>query len=66
MPPNSSGIAERADADLVRLSRIARGSRSSGFITHSRCQFWRMNGVTKSFTKARQLSRASRCSSESP
>jgi len=45
-------------------SRIERGRRSSGCISHSRCQFWRMKGVTKSSTKARQLARISFCSSD--
>src|SRR5438552_6615002 len=63
-PPNSSGTPRVRIPILSACSRIARGRRASGSISHSRCQFWRMNGVTKSLTKARQLLRIKRCSSE--
>ena len=63
-PPNSSGTPSARMPILSACSRMARGRRASGSISHSRCQFWRMNGVTKSSTKARQLSRISRCSSD--
>src|SRR5213075_1754230 len=60
-PPNSSGTASVRMPILSACSRISLGSRSSGAISHSRCQFCRMNGVTKSSTKARQLSRIIFC-----
>src|SRR5712692_7990164 len=63
-PPNSSGTPSVRMPILSACSRIARGRRASGSISHSRCQFWRMKGVTKSSTKARQLARISRCSSD--
>src|SRR6266513_3884372 len=63
-PPNSSGTPSVRIPILSACSSMERGRRASGSISHSRCQFWRMNGVTKSSTKARQLSRISRCSSD--
>src|SRR5262249_5466479 len=47
-------------------SRMRSGSRSSGTIDHSRCQFCLMNGSTTSSTKSRQLCRIIRCSSDRP
>ena len=47
-----------------RLRGSRGGSRSSGVMLHSRCQFWRMNGMTTSSTKSRQDCRIRRCSSE--
>src|SRR5580704_14141917 len=44
--------------------RISGGSRSSGFIDHSRRQSPRMKGMTVSSTKSRQLCRINRCTSE--
>ncbi len=49
-----------------RLRGSLRGSRFSGVMSHSRCQFVRMKGVMTSSTKARQDSRMRRCSSERP
>src|SRR5882762_7007244 len=63
-PPNSSGTPSVRMPILSACSRMARGRRASGSISHSRCQFWRMKGVTKSLTKARQLARIMRCSSD--
>src|SRR5262249_5302746 len=59
----SSGAAGVGVAMLAGAWRISGGSRSSGVMSHSRCQFWRMNGVTTSSTKSRQLCRIRRCSS---
>src|SRR5882672_11844804 len=64
MPPNSSGTPSVRMPIRSACSRISRGKRASGSISHSRCQFWRMKGVTKSLTKARQLARIIRCSSD--
>ena len=59
--------AERADARPCRRPRGFRGgSRSSGVISHSRCQLPRMNGITTSSTKSRHDCRIRRCSSDSP
>ena len=59
--------AERADADLLGALRgYCSGSRSSGTIDHSRCQFCLMKGRTTSSTKSRQLCRIMRCSSDRP
>src|SRR6266850_1061940 len=66
MPPYSSGTASVRMPMRSACSRISAGRRASGSISHSRCQFLRMKGVTKSSTKARQLSRIIFCSSESP
>src|SRR5262245_8038929 len=64
IPPNSSGMPSVRMPMRSACSRMARGRRASGSISHSFCQFWRMKGVTKSFTKARQLARIMRCSSD--
>src|SRR6266511_2514527 len=66
VPPNSAGTPRVRMPILSAPSRISGGSRSSGVMIHSRCQLRRMNGMTTSSTKARQLCRISRCSSESP
>ena len=49
-----------------RLPGFAAAAASSGVIRHSRCQSLRMNGMTTSSTKWRQLCRISRCSSDKP
>ena len=66
MPPNSSGTPSVRMPILSACSRISRGKRASGSISHSRCQLRRMKGITRSFTKPRQVSRISRCSSDNP
>ena len=66
VPPNSSGMPSVRMPILCACSRIPGGRRFSGLMSHSRCQFLRMKGVTKSLTKARQASRIMICSSDRP
>ena len=65
-PPNSSGTPSVRMPTFCAPSRISGGSRASGRMSHSRCQLPRMNGITTSSTKSRQLCRIMRCSSDRP
>src|SRR5436305_7677520 len=64
VPPNSSGTPRVRMPILSAPCRIAAGRRVSGFMSHSRCQFDRINGMTTSSTNARQEARMRFCSSE--
>src|SRR4029453_1558685 len=65
-PPYSSGTPKVRMPIFSASSRMRGGSRSSGTIDHSRCQFCFMNGRTTSSTKSRQLCCIIRCSSDRP
>ena len=66
VPPNSSGTPSVRMPISSATSSIFRGSRSSGFMFHSRCQFWRVNGMTTSSANLRVTSRIMRVSSGRP
>src|SRR6476659_5648083 len=57
LPPEILAGADKIGIRTLAVpARISGGSRSSGVISHSRCQFWRTNGMTTSSTYARQVS----------
>ena len=66
MPPYSSGTPSVRMPISCATSRIFRGRRPSGFMLHSACQFWRVNGIMCSLTNLRVTSRIMMVSSDKP
>ena len=66
MPPYSSGTPSVRMPIACATSRIFGGKRPSGFMLHSACQFWRVNGMMCSLTNLRVTSRIISVSSDRP